>query len=68
MISKAVNRSMDLESLLYDEYEHLEEFLNDVILLRDHYKKFKFDHNLMDYDDLLVNLKKVLQENRNVLV
>jgi len=66
MISKAVNRSMDLESLLFDEYEHLEEFLNDIFLLRDHYKKFKFDHNLMDYDDLLVNLKKVLQENRNV--
>jgi len=66
IISKAVNRSMDLESLLYDEYEHLEEFLNDIFLLRDHYKKFKFDHNLMDYDDLLVNLKKVLQENRNV--
>ena len=66
MISKAVNRSMDLESLLYDEYEHLEEFLNDIILLRDHYEKFKIDHNLMDYDDLLVNLKKVLRENRNV--
>ncbi len=66
IISKAVNRSMDLESLLFDEYEHLEEFLNDIFLLRDHYKKFKFDHSLMDYDDLLVNLKKVLQENRNV--
>ncbi len=66
MISKAVNRSMDLESLLFDEFEHLEEFLGDIILLRDHYEKFKFDHGLMDYDDLLVNLKKVLQENQHV--
>ncbi len=66
MISKAVNRSMDLESLLYDEYEHLEEFLGDMILLREHYAKFKFEHGLMDYDDLLVNLKKVLQENLQV--
>ena len=66
MISKAVNRSMDLESLLYDEYEHLDEFLDDIILLRDHYEKFKFEHGLMDYDDLLVNLRQVLKENPQV--
>jgi ATP-dependent DNA helicase UvrD/PcrA len=66
MISRAVNRSTDLESLLYDEYEHLEEFLGDITLLRDHYEKFKFDHGLMDYDDLLINLKKLLKENRQV--
>jgi DNA helicase-2/ATP-dependent DNA helicase PcrA len=66
MISKAVNRSTDLESLLYDEYEHLEEFLGDIILLHDHYEKFKFEHGLMDYDDLLVNLKRVLKENGQV--
>ncbi len=66
MISKAVNRSTDLESLLYDEYMHLEEFLGDIILLQDHYHKFKFEHGLMDYDDLLVNLKQVLKENVQV--
>ena len=66
MISKAVNRSTDLESLLYDEYEHLEEFLNDIILLQKHYKDFKVEHGLMDYDDLLVNLKRVLTENEQV--
>ncbi len=66
MISKAVNRSTDLESLLYDEYEHLEEFLSEILLLHDHYEKFKFEHGLMDYDDLLVNLKQVLKENSQV--
>jgi DNA helicase-2/ATP-dependent DNA helicase PcrA len=66
MISKAVNRSLDLESLLFDEYGHLEEFLGDIILLRDHYEKFKFEHGLMDYDDLLVNLKRVLKDNPQV--
>jgi DNA helicase-2/ATP-dependent DNA helicase PcrA len=66
MISKAVNRSTDLESLLYDEYVHLEEFLGDIILLQDHYHKFKFEHGLMDYDDLLINLKQVLKENTQV--
>ncbi len=66
MISKAVNRSLDLESLLYDEYGHLEEFLSDIMMLQDHYEKFKFEHGLMDYDDLLVNLKIILQENLQV--
>jgi DNA helicase-2/ATP-dependent DNA helicase PcrA len=66
IISKAVNRSMDVESLLFDEYEHLEEFLTDIIMLHGHYEKFKFEHGLMDYDDLLVNLKQVLKENSQV--
>jgi len=66
MISKAVNRSLDLESLIFDEYEHLEEFISDIILLQGHYKKFKFEHGLMDYDDLLVNLRQVLKENQQV--
>jgi len=66
MISKAVNRSTGLESLLYEEYEHLEEFLPDIIRLHEHYEKFKFEHGLMDYDDLLVNLKQVLKENPQV--
>src|SRR5210317_737013 len=66
MISKAVNRSTDLESLLYDEYEHLEEFLGDILLLQDRSEKFKFEHGLMDYDDLLVNLRQVLKENQQV--
>jgi DNA helicase-2/ATP-dependent DNA helicase PcrA len=66
MISKAVNRSTDLEDLLYDEFEHLEEFLADILLLKEHYEKFKFEHGLMDYDDLLINLKQVLLDNPQV--
>lgn len=66
MISKSVNRSLDLENLILDEYGHLEEFLDDILRLRNHYEKFKLEHGLMDYDDLLVNLKKVLQENQHV--
>jgi DNA helicase-2/ATP-dependent DNA helicase PcrA len=66
LISKAVNRSTELESLLYDEFEHLEEFLGDILLLQEHYEKFKFEHGLMDYDDLLINLKQVLKDNNQV--
>jgi DNA helicase-2/ATP-dependent DNA helicase PcrA len=66
IISKAINRSTELEALLLDEYAHLDEFLSDINVLKDHYQKFKFEHSLMDYDDLLVNLKVLLQDNQQV--
>jgi DNA helicase-2/ATP-dependent DNA helicase PcrA len=66
IISKSINRSTELENLLLDEYAHLEEFLDDINLLKDHYQKFKFEHGLMDYDDLLVNLKILLRDNKPV--
>lgn len=62
MISKSVNKSMPLDDLLFEEYTHLDEFLDDILLLREHYEQFKLEHGLMDYDDLLVNLRRVLVE------
>jgi DNA helicase-2/ATP-dependent DNA helicase PcrA len=62
IISKAVNRAVDIEDIVIEEYGHLEEFLSDILVIKDHYQKFKFDNSLMDYDDLLVHWKDVLQE------
>ncbi len=63
MISGSVNRSIDLEGLVQDQYAHLSEHLEDILTLHKHYQEFKFDHGLMDYDDLLVNWKKLLAES-----
>lgn len=62
LLSKAVNKSLSLEDLLYDEYAHLDEFLDDILVLQKHYSEFKMAHGLMDYDDLLVNWQRVLTE------
>lgn len=62
IISKAVNKGVSIDDLLVEEYEHLTEFGDDIVKLRDHYQSFKFEHGLMDYDDLLVNLQRVLVE------
>ncbi len=62
MLSGSVNKSIDLEELIYDGYTHLTEHIEDILNLQKHYKNFKFDHGLMDYDDLLVNWKKLLKE------
>ncbi len=62
MISGAVNKARPLEDLIFDEYSHLAEFTDDILLLQKHYQSFKFDHGLMDYDDLLVNWKRLMVE------
>jgi DNA helicase II / ATP-dependent DNA helicase PcrA len=62
MISGAVNKSMALEDLIYAQYSHLSEYLEDILNLQSHYADFKRDHGLMDYDDLLTNWKRLLAE------
>jgi DNA helicase-2/ATP-dependent DNA helicase PcrA len=62
MISGAVNKARPLEDLIFEEYNHLAEFTDDILLLQKHYHSFKIDHGLMDYDDLLVNWKRLMVE------
>jgi DNA helicase-2/ATP-dependent DNA helicase PcrA len=66
MISGSVNRSIALDGLVQEQYAHLSDHLEDILILHKHYQQFKFDHGLMDYDDLLVNWKKLLVESPEV--
>jgi DNA helicase-2/ATP-dependent DNA helicase PcrA len=66
LISGAVNKSIELDDLIYQEYPHLGEFAEDIARLRGHYQSFKVDHGLMDYDDLLVNWRRLLAEHEPV--
>jgi len=66
MISGSVNKSFELEDLVQDQYGHMLDHLEDILKLQKHYKEFKFDHGLMDYDDLLVNWKRLLAESPEV--
>jgi DNA helicase-2/ATP-dependent DNA helicase PcrA len=63
ILSGAVNKSRSIEDLVYDQHLHLSEFLEDLYKIQDHYARFKIDHGLMDYDDLLVNWHRLLTES-----
>lgn len=63
ILSGSVNKSRSIEDLVYDQHLHLSEFLEDLCLIQDHYARFKIDHGLMDYDDLLVNWHRLLSES-----
>jgi len=63
LISGAINKAASIEQLVYQEQIHLTEFIPDFYTINQHYRQFKLDHGLMDYDDLLVYWKKLLMES-----
>ncbi|PIE72901.1 MAG: DNA helicase UvrD [Deltaproteobacteria bacterium] len=65
IISGSINKSLELEDLVTEQYGHLAEHLDDILVLRDHYRQFKREQELMDYDDLLVNWNRLLVESRD---
>jgi DNA helicase-2/ATP-dependent DNA helicase PcrA len=62
ILSGSVNKSLAIDDLIYEHYSHLSEHVDDILTLGKHYKEFKFNNGLMDYDDLLVNWKRLLAE------
>ncbi len=60
ILSGAVNKSRQLEDLIFDHHPHLVDFIDDINRIQKHYTMFKRDHGLMDYDDLLVFFRDVL--------
>lgn len=66
LLSRSVNKGMGVADVVADQYSHLAEYCPDLERVFDHYRKFKFEHGLMDYDDLLVNLRQVMTEFNQV--
>jgi len=60
MFSMAVNKSRPLAELIEDQYGHLVEHAEAVIALAQQYATYKRDHQMVDYDDLLVRLHELL--------
>lgn len=60
ILSGSINKSIDIDDLVYEQFPHLSEHVDDILNLDKHYKEFKFNNGLMDYDDLLVNWKRLL--------
>lgn len=64
--SKAVNKVVPVERVILEDYPH---FVNDttaLVRLNEAYQIYKRENGLMDYDDLLVYLKVLLEENPDV--
>ncbi len=64
LYSKEINTNRPLQQLLEDEYPQFLDDIEPIAELRTRYGERKKQQNVMDYDDLLVNLRKLLAENK----
>ncbi len=60
IISMAVNKGGGIVRILEKEYPHFLQFAGEIESLRKAYAAYKIDKNYMDYDDMLVYLKLLL--------
>ena len=67
-ISKSVNKSADINDVLYDEYPQFMEFTEEIKKIRNEYAKYKRQKSLLDYDDLLVYLKNLLSNHEDARI
>jgi DNA helicase-2/ATP-dependent DNA helicase PcrA len=66
IFSRAVNTLTPIKEILKEDYAHYEEYLEEVLRLQSAYEQYKATHNLMDYDDLLIYLRKLLRDHDKV--
>ncbi|MEW5758649.1 MAG: ATP-dependent helicase [Candidatus Omnitrophota bacterium] len=68
VISKSVNKNCDIGVILYDEYPQFIEWTEEIKKIRDEYRQYKQLKSLLDYDDLLVCLKDLLNDHNDIRV
>ena len=62
ILSMAVNKNFSIEEILEREYPHFIEYTSDIKKLRRKYAEYKISKNYLDYDDLLVYCKLLLEK------
>lgn len=62
VVSASFNRGESIEEVLLKDYPHFLQWAGDIERLREEYVRYKLDHNLLDYDDLLIHLKILLEQ------
>lgn len=63
IFSKAINKMMPVDDVVFDDYPHFSEYMEDILSLHSEYSKRKVQHAFFDFDDLLIYLKRLLQED-----
>jgi DNA helicase II / ATP-dependent DNA helicase PcrA len=66
VISKAVNKDCPVGRILKEGYPHFAENSKDIIKIQKEYSSYKKNRSIMDYDDLLLYLEKLLSANDDI--
>lgn len=62
IFSRAVNKVMGIDEIVFSDYPHFSEYLDAIMALNSAYRSRKQEQNLLDYDDLLVYLQILLSQ------
>ncbi len=65
IISSSINKHTPIREIVKKEYPHFLEYIPDIETLKEKYTEYKICSNYLDYDDLLVYLKLLL-ENEDI--
>ncbi len=68
MISTATNKHLDLKVVVMEQYPQFIEQLDKIEEVAEGYKQYKVQNHVMDFDDLLINTKELLDRNEDVRV
>ena len=68
ILSKSTNTRFTIHDILENDYPQFVNHEYDIITIGEKYTLIKKDRNLMDYDDLLVNMVKLLEEHESIRI
>jgi len=66
IFSRAVNKNLSIEDIIFDDYPHFSRHLESIHAISNAYRKQKAEHNFFDYDDLLIYLEMLLKDHPDV--
>jgi DNA helicase-2/ATP-dependent DNA helicase PcrA len=66
ILSKAANLECSIEILMEEEYSQFLEHVSQVEKLKEAYREYKKENQLMDYDDLIVLFRRILLEREEI--
>ena len=66
MLSTSINKQLSLHEVVDKEYSQFLNHIDRIEELAKHYHAYKEANNVMDFDDLLVNLRNLLLDNEQV--
>ena len=64
--SKSVNKETPTKTIIEQEFSQFEHCIEQIIDIHKNYVAYKRENSLMDYDDLLLYLKFLLEDNENI--
>ncbi len=66
IVSLAANKTCEVAAILDEQFPHLLNELDELSQIEEHYRSYKLERSLLDYDDLLTYLRDLLRNHPQV--